>query len=102
MPMNQALNELIQLSANELVLLQADDVDLTLLQQQEKLRFKQLNLLFSTYSKQALSEEVDSLNQIITLDKQLLSLIHKNKDNITQKVLAMRAQNKVSKAYKNL
>lgn len=55
--------------------------------------------LFNNYTQNQLGSELDLINEMVSLDKQLTSTSQKNKDVLSQQVIKLKKSNKVKNLY---
>lgn len=102
MSLKVKLNSIIQLSQNELSLLNEDELDLALLTKIEADRFLEIKKLFEVFPKAELAIESDLLAQIKELDQQLTISVLERQKSITKTLSEFRNNKKASKAYNNI
>ncbi|TYK65603.1 hypothetical protein [Colwellia echini] len=102
MSLKVKLNSIIQLSQDELSLLNEDELDLALLTKIEADRFLEIKNLFEVFPKAELAIESDLLAQIKELDQQLTINVLERQKSITKTLSEFRNNKKASKAYNNI
>lgn len=100
--LKQKLSSIIQLSNDELSLLEENDMDSELFIKYETDRFQQIKTLFESFNQTELASEIDLLNQIKELDQLLTINVLEQKKLITKELSTFRNNKKASKAYKSI